>query len=498
MENVLSLNDITVSFNNTEGEITALDKVSLDINQGEIVAVVGESGCGKTVLCKTILRILCSRGVIKSGEIFFEGSGLLGLSEKEMRVVRGRDISMIFQNPLTSLNPSISVGKQITEVIRIHTSMTRAEAVERTLRLMEEVGLSDVETRYTQMPHHFSGGMRQRIAIAIALAANPKLILADEPTTFLDKEIQEQILDLIKNYSRKNGIAVIFITHDLSIVENLADRIIIMKSARIIEAGKTEQIFSTPAHEYTRQLINYANYGKRSSHSHGRLNSGDQIKSETLIKINSLTKTFSLGRKKKNKVLMDFDMDIYRGEILGITGSSGCGKSTLARCIMGIYDIDKGSIAYNSGNDKNSRICKQMIFQDSFSSLNPEMTIEKIIGEAIRIRDGRFPAREVILDLMDEVELERELIDRYPYEISGGQRQRASIARAISTNPDFIVADEPISSLDISIQAQIIHLFKKLNSERGITMMIISHDMPMLMHICDRIVSLADLKGEEQ
>ena len=497
MKNILSVNDITVAFNNADGEITALDKVSLDIKQGEIVAVVGESGCGKTVLCKTILRILCSRGTVKGGEIFLDGCNLLDLTEKEMRGVRGRDISMIFQNPLTSLNPSISVGKQIAEVMRTHTRITRTEAVERTLRLMEEVGLSDAGERYDQMPHHFSGGMRQRIAIAIALAASPKLILADEPTTFLDSEIQEQILDLIKNYSRKNGISVIFITHDLSIVENLADRVIIMKAAKVVETGTTEHIFSRPVHEYTRQLINYANYGKRSSHFHGRPNRDPEMKNEKLIQINKLTKSFKLGRKKKNRVLMDFDMNIYRGEVLGISGPSGCGKSTLARCIMGIYDIDDGSITYNPEKDKADVRWMQMIFQDSFSSLNPGMTIEKIIGEAIRIRDGKFPERELILRLMDEVELERELIDRYPYEISGGQRQRAAIARAISTNPEFIVADEPISSLDVSIQAQIIHLFKRLNSERGITMMIISHDLPMMMHICDRLISLPYLKGEK-
>jgi len=488
MKNILSIKDITVSFNNDEGEVRALNKVNLELQKGQILALVGESGCGKTVLCKTILQILCKKGIVKSGEIILDGVNLLGLGEKEMRSVRGRDISMVFQNPLTSLNPSISVGKQITEVMRIHFKMTKSQAIEKTYRLMEEVGLSDVDLRYKQMPHQFSGGMRQRIAIAIALAANPKLLLADEPTTFLDIEVQEQILELIRTYSQKHGIAVIFITHDLSIVEDIADRVIIMKEGNIIESGKTEKIFADPQHDYTKELIKYANYGKRSGHSHGLLNQELTKYSEKLVEVKKLSKYFDLSKKKVNLVLKDLDMHIYKGEILGVVGPSGCGKSTLARCIMGIHNPDRGNIIFNTTKDKDNTNWKQMIFQDSFSSLNPGMTLEKIIGEAIRIKEGKFPKRETVLKLMDEVELERNLIDRYPYEISGGQRQRAAIARAISTNPDFIVADEPISSLDVSIQAQIIHLFKKLNSERGITLMIIAHDVAMLKHISDRIL----------
>lgn len=488
MKNILSIKDITVSFNNDEGEVRALNKVNLELQKGQILALVGESGCGKTVLCKTILQILCKKGIVKSGEIILDGVNLLGLGEKEMRSVRGRDISMVFQNPLTSLNPSISVGKQITEVMRIHFKMTKSQAIEKTYRLMEEVGLSDVDLRYKQMPHQFSGGMRQRIAIAIALAANPKLLLADEPTTFLDIEVQEQILELIRTYSQKHGIAVIFITHDLSIVEDIADRVIIMKEGNIIESGKTEKIFADPQHDYTKELIKYANYGKRSGHSHGLLNQELTKYSEKLVEVKKLSKYFDLSKKKVNLVLKDLDMNIYKGEILGVVGPSGCGKSTLARCIMGIHNPDRGNIIFNTTKDKDNTNWKQMIFQDSFSSLNPGMTLEKIIGEAIRIKEGKFPKRETVLKLMDEVELERNLIDRYPYEISGGQRQRAAIARAISTNPDFIVADEPISSLDVSIQAQIIHLFKKLNSERGITLMIIAHDVAMLKHISDRIL----------
>lgn len=488
MKNILSIKDITVSFNNEEGEVRALNKVNLELQKGQIVALVGESGCGKTVLCKTILQILCKKGIVKSGEIILDGVNLLGLGEKEMRSVRGRDISMVFQNPLTSLNPSISVGKQISEVMRIHFKMTKSQAIEKTYRLMEEVGLSDVELRYKQMPHQFSGGMRQRIAIAIALAANPKLLLADEPTTFLDIEVQEQILELIKTYSQKHGIAVIFITHDLSIVEDIADRVIIMKDGNILESGKTEKVFANPEHDYTKELIKYANYGKRSGHSHGLLNQELRKYSEKLVEVKKLSKSFNLSQKKVNAVLKDLDMHIYKGEILGVVGPSGCGKSTLARCIMGIYNPDQGNITFNTTKNKDNTNWKQMIFQDSFSSLNPGMTLEKIIGEPIRIKDGKFPKRETVLKLMDEVELERNLIDRHPYEISGGQRQRAAIARAISTNPDFIIADEPISSLDVSIQAQIIHLFKKLNSERGITLMIIAHDLPMLKHISDRII----------
>ncbi len=497
MKKVLSIQDLSVSFNNDGKKNVALDHVTFDVNKGECIAIVGESGCGKTVLCKTILGLLGSTAQIETGEICLEGASLLHRSEKEMRHIRGKDISMVFQNPLTALNPSISIGKQIAESMRIHQNITKAEAMKKTLALMKDVGLKEVELRYHQRPYQFSGGMRQRVAIAIALAANPKIMLADEPTTFLDKETQGIILDLIISYGKKHGIAVVFITHDLSIVEELAERVVIMQSAKIVEAGLTEQVFHHPVHEYTKRLIHYANYGTPKSHLHGDLNIDEKVNRVPLIEIKGLSKSFQVAKKKRHSVLQNVNLEIYKGEILGVMGESGCGKSTLARCIMDIYSWDEGEINTNVEYIKGKTIWRQMIFQDSFSALNPRMKIEKIIGEALRIRDGYFPDRDEIFRLMDVVELERKLIDRYPYEISGGQRQRAAIARAISTHPEFIIADEPISSLDVSIQAQIIHLIKKLNAERGITFMLISHNLPMMMHICDRLVSLPNLQRKQ-
>lgn len=507
MNNILKINNLSVSFDTEAGEQTALSGINMEVKCGEILALVGESGCGKTVLCKTILQILCKKGIIKTGEIFLQDENLLNHTEKEMEYHRGKDIAMIFQDPMTSLNPTISIGNQIAEVLIVHNKVSKKEAKAEACRLMEMVGFDQVEKRYRQMPHHFSGGMRQRVAIAIALAGKPKLLLADEPTTHLDVKIQEQILVLLKKISKEKRISTIFITHDLSVVDNIADRVAIMKDGIIVESGLVSEVFQNPVHEYTKQLLIYADYGKRRGHTHGAIhfhdgkahshkpnfnNFFDDENKKKIIEIKNLSKYFKLDNKTLNTVLENINMDIYEGEVLGIVGPSGCGKSTLAKCIMGIYQPSGGEII-NLDNDTKSKDVswKQMIFQDSSSAFNPRMTIEKIIGEPLKIKNGKFPDQDVILNLMDDVELSHDLINRYPYEVSGGQRQRAAIARAISTNPALIVADEPIASLDISIQAQIIHLFKKLQNERGITLVLIAHDLPMVQHISDRIIDLS-------
>lgn len=484
MKDILKINNLIVGFENPEGELTAVKGVSLALKAGETLALVGESGCGKTVLCKSMLQILCSKGSIRQGEILLEGKDLTGLSEKQSMAYRGGEIAMIFQDPMTSLDPTMTVGKQIAEVLQIHGQWAYTEAKVRAVKLMEQVGIDQPALRYHQMPHQFSGGMRQRIAIAIALAGEPKILLADEPTTSLDVKTQSQILNLLKKVQRETGISTIFITHDLSLVEDIADRIAIMKDGCIVETGTVEDVFQNPNHQYTGKLLGYLDYGKGRGHNHKI----GQSYGTPLVKVDHISKCFTLGRSNRNQVFQGLCMDIYKGEILGIVGPSGCGKSTLARCIMGIELPEEGQISYY--NQSKKRNWKQMIFQDSDSALNGRMTVEWIIGEPLRIEEGRRPAEQRIAELMEQVELPPELMKRHPYELSGGQRQRAAIARAISVDPELIVADEPISSLDISTQAQIIHLFRKLQQERNLTILLIAHDLPMVNHISDRIIEL--------
>ncbi len=562
---MLTINDLIVAFETDAGELTAVKGVSLSLAPEETLALVGESGCGKTVLCKSMLKILCERGNIKQGEILLEGKDLVPLHEKEMIPYRGSEIAMVFQDPMTSLDPTMSVGRQIAEVIELAqlreaaeiepqgpagckrcmlgASAALASAADETaqqtdrkairekarreaIELMRLVEIDEPELRYDQMPHQFSGGMRQRIAIAIALAGRPKLLLADEPTTALDQDTQAQILALLK----KIDIATIFITHDLSLVENVAERVAIMQDGEIVETGLVAEVFDNPQHPYTKKLLGYLDYGKGRGHNHKHT---EKAHGEPLVEIIDAKKYFPLGRKRIHKALDGFSMTINKGEIVGLVGPSGCGKSTLARCIMGMHELTGGEIRFhNNGNsraNKSGEACsiqapyhnasnwKQMIFQDSAAAFNPRMTIGEIIAEPMKIAEkqaqtkgllrrktGTFEStcqfcnswkekmsmRERVIDLMRQVELDPELIDRHPYEVSGGQRQRAAIARAISVDPDLIIADEPISSLDISTQAQIVHLFRKLQEERNLTILFIAHDLPMVNHISDRIIEM--------
>ncbi|MDD7602941.1 MAG: ABC transporter ATP-binding protein, partial [Firmicutes bacterium] len=406
----------------------------------------------------------------------------------------------------SSLNPTVSVGGQIAETIRLHEKISRKEAMERAEELLGQVGIPEPHLRSRQYPHHFSGGMRQRVAIAIALASNPALLIADEPTTSLDIATQNQIMQLLQSLVRQNpDRAMLFVTHDLGLAETLADRIVVMKDGRIVEEGSTDRIFSDPRHDYTKKLLGYAAYGKGTSHYHGHLGDPadgafwrtDQCDGRPLVTVSHLTKAFPLGKQQVRTVLEDFSLNIYKGEIVGLVGDSGCGKSTLARCLMGIYRPEAGKIKLEEG-------CrKQMIFQDSASAFNPRMTLEQIIAEPLtiealrqkkktgeRILKRKESVREKVLEMMDQVGLPRELEGRHPYDVSGGQRQRAAIARALITDPDFLIADEPIASLDVSMQSQIVHLLKQLHDQRQLTLLLISHDLPMVEHISDRVVKL--------
>lgn len=716
MENLLEINNLIVAFENPGGDLTAVKGVSLSLDAHETLALVGESGCGKTVLCKSMLKILCEKGRIRQGEIMLGGRDLVQAGEAQMQRYRGGEIAMVFQDPMMSLDPAFSVGAQIAEVLQIHQGLDKRDARRRALELMQMVQIPEAGKRYGQRPSEFSGGMRQRIAIAVALAGEPKLLLADEPTTALDEEAQEAVLRLLKQIQRETGVAILFITHDLSLVEDVADRVAIMRDGVIVEEGTVADVFAAPSHDYTRKLLGFLDYKKGRGHRHGARRTGDDridcpdrlagadcidcsdgsdcrtenvqakagrldrsaemnrsdcqpvgmnrlncrgkdsqendrsgcleqiersdciagidcsnrlakkssqsdqlrelpppteraLTEKPLLSVQHLRKSFKVGKSYRNLVFDDFNMDIYRGEIVGLVGRSGCGKSTLARCIMGIEPFESGIIEIGgvgkgsravshgegfdraevinrigfhggdsngtkvfdvSGNLQTGRLAGapktngamgasfhasmkpvaginiQMIFQDSQSAFNDRMTIGEIIAEPLRIaarkrnwlgrmmrklirkdaamenedaaaqvmrtvgicQDVAAQARDdagirqdagqvmrlpefhkaMVAQVMQAVELPAHMASRKPYELSGGQRQRAAIARTLITRPDFIIADEPLTGLDVSAQAQIVHLFKKLAVENDLTLLFIAHDLPMVNHISDRVI----------
>lgn len=498
MNRILDIENFKLSFYGSHGRVPAVRGVNLYVEAGETLALVGESGCGKTALCRAVLGLHRSHAKVEDGSITLSGLKVTEMTDRQMEAVRGKQAAMIFQDPMTSLNPTFSIGSQIRDAILLHEDISKAEAKAKTVELLKMVEIPQAEERYRQYPHHFSGGMRQRAAIAIALACNPALIIADEPTTALDIKTQNEIMGLLKRICREQGKAMLFVTHDLGLAEKLADRTAVMKEGLIIEQGETAEIFSNPKEEYTKKLLGYVAYGKGTSHYHGRRHgqaeeSGTSriYEREPAVIIENLKKSFPLGKKNFRPVLKGFNLTIEKGEIVGLVGPSGCGKSTLARCIMGIYKPEGGTITIADG------LKKQMIFQDSASAFNPRMKLWEIIAEPAEIealnKHRKLKKTELYnmaAESADSCGLEKELLDRYPYDVSGGQRQRAAIARALITSPDFIIADEPISSLDVPVQSQIIHLLKKLHDERNLTMLIISHDIAMVEHVSDRVLHI--------
>jgi peptide/nickel transport system ATP-binding protein len=575
---LLEVEDLHVHFVTTRGVVRAVEGISYKVRPGEVVALVGESGCGKSVSSLAIMRLLARpAGRIVAGRILFQGNNLLDLTEDEMREIRGRDIAMIFQEPMTSLNPVLSIGFQIMEPLLIHMNMTEAAARVRALELLKMVGIPDAERRLAQFPHQFSGGMRQRVMIAIALSCNPKLIIADEPTTALDVTIQAQILKLMKDLSRDLGIALVVITHNLGIVARYADRVNVMYAARLAEQGSAADVFARPLHPYTAGLLRSV---PRLDQPRGRkletieglppnllepppgcrfaprclarqdacvarlpeivavephrysacIRAGEMARlgptglglqsakleppvprridtAKPLLKVRELRTYFEVGaglqllkrERVEVRAVDGLSLEVFPGETVGLVGESGCGKTTVGRTLLRLEQATGGEIVF-AGADvtratgqqlKDYRRRIQVIFQDPYSSLNPRMTIGEIIAEPMRVYKlvpDAATARARVTELLTQVGLFEYMAERYPHELSGGQRQRVGIARALAMQPSFIVCDEPVSALDVSIQAQIINLLEDLQSRYGLTFLFIAHDLAVVRHISDRVV----------
>ena len=494
---LLDVKNLKVSFHTRNGEVKAVDDVSFTVESGKITAIIGESGSGKSVACYSLLGLIPTPpGKIEGGQALFEGTDLLQMSESELRKIRGRDIAMIFQDPMTCLNPYMTVGDQLMEPIIYHKGVAKKEARQRAIELLEEVGMRDPQSTIDNYPHQFSGGMRQRVMIAMALINEPKLLIADEPTTALDVTIQAQILQLMAELQTKRDIGVVFISHDLAVVADIADQIIVMQKGKVVEHSDREGIFENAQHPYTRKLLAAIPSGTKavSSEEHA-----------PLITLRNLNTWFDQGKHKEPvKAVNDVSLDIRKGEILGLVGESGSGKSTLGRSILRLVPITSGTIefdgidvtALHGGPLKNLRRRMQMIFQDPYASLNPRMSVYDTLAEPLLLHgiENKKSVEQGVLQLMDNVGLARNFVRKYPHEFSGGQRQRIAIGRALATRPEFIVADEPVSALDVTIQAQILDLMLDLGKEYGLTMLFVSHDLAVVKHIADRIVVL--FKGE--
>ena len=502
---LLDVNGLKVYFHTRNGVVKAVDDVSLSVDAGKTLAIVGESGSGKSVLCYSLLDLLPKPPArIEGGVALFDGQDLLTCSKQQMRGYRGNDIAVIFQDPMTCLNPFLTIGEQLIEPLIYHRDARygRQQARRRAIELLDEVGIAGAEARFDAYPHEFSGGMRQRVMIAMAMINEPRLLICDEPTTALDVTIQAQILRLIKNLQHTHNVAVIFISHDLGVVAGLADQILVMCAGKAMETGDAEQVFYRPESGYTKKLLAAIPEGAKSATGHAR-------PEVPLLKIEHL-KTWFGGHSAKDtiKAVDGVSFEIRQGEILGLVGESGSGKSTLGRSILRLVLVTAGQVSY-AGTELTALSARQlvpwrrkmqMIFQDPYASLNPRMTVFETLAEPLlyhELADRRSVAQQVE-KLMDEVGLARAYVRKYPHEFSGGQRQRIAIGRAIATKPQFIVADEPASALDVTIQAQILELILDLVDRHDLTMLFISHDLSVVRHISDRVMVMYQGKILEQ
>ena len=537
---LIEIKNLSISF----GGRKTIKNLSYSVHEGEVLGVVGESGSGKSLTSLSVMGLLHPAAKINSGEILFHHNGktidLLQLKDDQMRKFRGNEIAMIFQEPMTSLNPVIKCGEQVAEALRLHKKLSKKEAKERTVELFKEVQLPRPESIYESYPHQISGGQKQRVMIAIAMSCEPKLLIADEPTTALDVTVQKTILDLIKFLQAKHNMSVIFITHDLGVVAEIANQVVVMKDGEKVESGTTQQLFENPKHPYTKGLLacrppidfrlrklpivedfltldqpvnDFINQLKITEAN--QQTALDKIlKQENIIEVSHLNTHFPIqkGVFRKTvgyvKAVNDVSFHVHKGETLGLVGESGCGKTTLGRSLLRLIEPTSGSVKYNGEElitlDPEAMRAKrkdlQIIFQDPYSSLNPRMKVGKAILEPMqvhKIEQNNSIRKEKVIELMETVGLQADLFDRYPHEFSGGQRQRVCIARALAMNPKFIICDESVSALDVSVQAQVLNLLNELKSKFSFTYVFISHDLSVVKYMSDRMIVMKEGQIEE-
>ncbi len=529
MENqpYISIQHLSLSFKTDEGWKRVLENVSLNVAHGKTTALVGESGSGKSVTSLALMNLHKHGSTrIDQGELLVDGRRF-DFNAPEIIAKRGKEWTMIFQEPMTSLNPVMTCGEQVAEVLKVHFNLHEKDAKGRVLELFEEVKLPEPTAMWSRYPHQLSGGQRQRVMIALAIACNPKLLIADEPTTALDVTVQRSILDLLLGLQKKYGMAMIFITHDLGVVQDLADDVVVMKHGKVVESGEATQILNDPKEDYTKGLlacrpvpgVKLERLLTVSDVLEGKerkpISENALFKSEgVLLEVNHLSKTYTktIGFWKKRtietKAVHEVSFQVFEGETLGLVGESGCGKTTLSRMLLGLIEASAGEIRYkginllelNSKEWRDMRRRVQIIFQDPYSSLNPRHTIKEIITSPI-LRFGlarsSSEANSIAENLLEKVGMPKDILSRYPHEFSGGQRQRIVIARALAVQPEFIICDESVAALDVSVQAQVLNLLNDLKKEFNLTLLFISHDLSVIYQMADRIMVMQKGKIEE-
>ena len=519
----LKINNLSVDYKMRRETVYAAKNINIEVSKGEILGLVGESGSGKSTVGNAIINLIDEPGKVSNGSIHL---GEVNIHKDPENIVkyRGKKIGLIFQDPQTSLNPIFTIGEQLIETIQTHLNLSTIEAKNKAINLLKEVGIKDAETRFDNYPHQFSGGMRQRVVISLALCCEPELLIADEPTTALDVSIQSQILDLIKRLTKERNLAVILITHDMGVIAETTDRVAVMKNGNLVEIGPTKEILTKPKEIYTKSLVSSVpptnkkierfkiieKENKSQSESNIKILNRwtkKEIVNQDLVQVKNLSKTFDDNffiESTKNSVMAvdDVSFDIKEGQSFGLVGESGSGKSTIAKMIVNLFRPSSGDIYFDNvcitkikNNKEMLKFRKQiqMIFQDPYSSLNGRLKVKDIVAEPIKLHNPSITSKDIdsyIYDLLESVELTQQSAERYPHEFSGGQRQRISIARALATQPRLLVCDEPTSALDVSIQAQILNLLKDLQEQLNLTILFISHDLPVVRQMCDKIAVL--------
>ena len=523
----LKISNLSVDYKMRRETVNAAKNVNIEVSKGEILGLVGESGSGKSTVGNAIINLIDEPGKVSNGTIFL---GDINVHKDPENIVnyRGNKIGLIFQDPQTSLNPIFTIGEQLIETIQTHLNLRLEEAKNKAIDLLKEVGIKDAEVRFNNYPHQFSGGMRQRVVISLALCCEPELLIADEPTTALDVSIQSQILDLIKRLTKERNLAVILITHDMGVISETTDRVAVMKNGDLVEIGPTKEILTNPKEIYTKSLVSSVpptnkkidrfiiieKENKKQSETNIKILNRwtkKEIINQDLVQVKHLSKTFNdsfFTESSKNSVMAvdDVSFKIKEGQSFGLVGESGSGKSTIAKMIVNLFRPSKGDIFFDNvcitkikSNKEMMKFRKQiqMIFQDPYSSLNGRLKVKDIVAEPIKLHNPSISLKDLnsyINDLLESVELTQQSADRYPHEFSGGQRQRISIARALATQPRLLICDEPTSALDVSIQAQILNLLKDLQEQLNLTILFISHDLPVVRQMCDRIAVLKNGK----